>query len=157
MRIILVDNHSGYIFGDSAQFAPRGEEPRNILAAARMLDESLNEFGRLYVEQPRSNISGRSGYLCYRSDIGGSDQMPNVTDGQDPELIAICERDCKYLGFVETLANEDIDPQIEALRLEAEAAGDDAQVALCQDALCGNVGARVECARVISDAAIERG
>lgn len=44
------------------------------------------------------------------------------------------------------------DPQIEALSAEAAAAGDLAQVALCNRALDGDESARAACARVIADA-----
>ncbi len=45
------------------------------------------------------------------------------------------------------------DEQIKALRTEARSAGDAAQVRICNDALSGDDDARVECARVIADAA----
>ncbi|HET9554378.1 MAG TPA: hypothetical protein VFP50_15555 [Anaeromyxobacteraceae bacterium] len=45
------------------------------------------------------------------------------------------------------------DEQIQALRAEAGAAGDLAQVELCDRALAGDASARVRCARVIADAA----
>lgn len=41
------------------------------------------------------------------------------------------------------------DAQIEALRTEAAAAGDDAQVALCDAALAGDETARARCERAI--------
>lgn len=44
------------------------------------------------------------------------------------------------------------DEQIEALRAEAGAAGDLAQVAICDRAIDGDMQARAECARVIADA-----
>lgn len=47
------------------------------------------------------------------------------------------------------------DDQIETLRIEAGAAGDSAQVAICQRALDGDDTARAECARVIEDAAAQ--
>ena len=44
------------------------------------------------------------------------------------------------------------DEQIEALRREAAAAGDDAQERICTDALRGNQAARRACAAVIAEA-----
>ena len=35
----------------------------------------------------------------YRADVRGSEQVPVITDGQDPEII---ERDCEFMGFVES-------------------------------------------------------
>ena len=49
--------------------------------------------------------------------------------------------------------DEITDQQIEGLQTEAEFAGDTIQVALCRQALSGNVAARAECARAIADAA----
>jgi hypothetical protein len=44
------------------------------------------------------------------------------------------------------------DEQIEALRVEAGAAGDLDMAMICQTALDGDATARAECARVIADA-----
>lgn len=44
------------------------------------------------------------------------------------------------------------DEQIEALRDEAGAAGDDAQIAICDSALSGDRAARAECVCVLADA-----
>lgn len=44
------------------------------------------------------------------------------------------------------------DEQIDALRDEAGAAGDDAQVAICDRAIAGDDDARAECHRVIAEA-----
>ena len=48
------------------------------------------------------------------------------------------------------------DAQIETLRDEAAAAGDRAQVEICNRALNGSQRARRECARVIREAAAQR-
>lgn len=52
-----------------------------------------------------------------------------------------------------TRQTEITDEQIRTLRTEAGAAGDDEQVAICTAALNGVLAARVECARVIAEAA----
>ena len=48
------------------------------------------------------------------------------------------------------------DEQIEALAIEAQRAGDEAQRAICRRALDGDDAARRECARVIDDARAQR-
>lgn len=53
----------------------------------------------------------------------------------------------------QTAATVTTDEQIETLRTEAAAAGDGAQVSLCDAAMAGDDSARLECARVIADAA----
>lgn len=54
--------------------------------------------------------------------------------------------------MTQTTTTHVTDEQIVILRAEAGAAGDTAQVAICDRALDGDVTARVECARVIADA-----
>lgn len=51
-----------------------------------------------------------------------------------------------------TAAHTITDEQIATLRAEAGAAGDMAQVAICDRALRGSAAARAECARVIAEA-----
>jgi len=100
-RYILIDNHSGYIFGDTADYAA-GHDISPI-AAARMLDESIGERGRSYSEQrrpPRENVTG---YHVYRADIAGSEAVPVVMDGQDSDTIAAVEGACEYECFVECI------------------------------------------------------
>jgi len=50
----------------------------------------------------------------------------------------------------------DLVRRIEALRNEAGAVGDDAQVALCDRALDGHLDALAECARVLREADARR-
>lgn len=54
-----------------------------------------------------------------------------------------------------TLYGEITDEQIEALRVEAGAAGDTDQVTICDRVLAGDPEARAECARVIREAAAQ--
>ncbi len=56
------------------------------------------------------------------------------------------------LNLNETAATTITDSQIEALRVEAGAAGDLEMVDVCTDALGGDGGARAECAQVIVSA-----
>lgn len=102
-RYIIQDCYTGYIWGDSADFAAPGgkkEQPQTMVEACRMLDESLGEFERTYEEVSR--LSGDTGYVVYRADINGSEAIPVVQNGQDQEMIDAVERDCQLLGYVET-------------------------------------------------------
>lgn len=109
-RLILIDDHSGYIFGDTADLpgdhvmdgtAARDHEMTPTLAA-RWLDEAgIGTFGRSYVEHRQKPISA-GGYHVYRADIDGSDAVPVVWDGQDQETIRTVVDNCRYVGFIET-------------------------------------------------------
>lgn len=104
-RYILIDNNSGYIFGDTADFA-NGRSDLSPADAARLLDESIGEIGRDYVEHnsnPRSTITG---YRVYRADVRGSEAVPVVHDGQDQETIDEVVRLCEFVGFVECVGVE---------------------------------------------------
>lgn len=103
-RYILIDSHSGYIWGDTANLpgfdasAPAGDAV--IIQAARLTDESNGEFGRVY-EYRRSNPrTSETYYRVYRADVGGSEAVPVIGDGQDSEMIAAVERDCEFVGVV---------------------------------------------------------
>lgn len=92
-RFIIVDAYSGFIWGDTGDL----DGPAPIEACQR-LDESLGAFGRTYAEVPR--LPGDTGYIVYRADIGGSEAVPLVRDGQDPETIADVERLCDRVATV---------------------------------------------------------
>lgn len=101
MRLILIDHSTGYVFGDSADFAG-GRAMENEAEAARQLDESLGVQGRTYETmgagyRPAAN---ETAYHVYRADIRGSDAVAIVQDGQDPEMIADVERECDKLAVV---------------------------------------------------------
>ncbi len=116
MRIILIDAHSGYIWGDSADLGgrifqtdvlPMWDEEAHALAFAEALDSSLGETGRTYeAESWHVGRSGATGYYAYRADVNGSDAVTIVTDGQDPEMIEAVERDCQPICFVQVLEGE---------------------------------------------------
>ncbi len=98
-RYILIDSHTGFIWGDSADLA--GNQP-NIWQTpaefAAALDASLGETGREYTEVSRRALaSNETGYHVYRADVGGSDAITVVQDGTDEEMIAAVERDCEYV------------------------------------------------------------
>lgn len=100
-RLILIDNNSGYIFGDTADFAD-GRADLTPVEAARLLDEKVvGEFGREYREHSGSPSSTVTGYLVYRADINGSEAVPVVQDGQDQEMIDAVMEQCEFVCFVE--------------------------------------------------------
>lgn len=105
-RYILIDQHSGYVFGDTADM-PRTVADADLtpLLAARLLDESTGSPGREYIEHgPHSAATreGTGGYFVYRADINGSEAVPVVHDGQNTETTAAVERDCQLVAFIET-------------------------------------------------------
>jgi hypothetical protein len=106
MRLILIDNGSGYIWGDTADIGGKilplsGTDEECALAAARALDENLNEYERVYSFRRSAPRDTGMGYHVYRADAGGSEQVRVIDDGQDQELIEAVERDCEFVGYVE--------------------------------------------------------
>jgi len=114
MCLILIDNHSRLIFGDTANYRLGGLDEwrdsnsdnssdieRLSLLAARLLDDSIGEHGREYEFINYDPRDPRTGYFIYRADINGSDALPVVTDGQNQETIDAVHRDCRFEGFVE--------------------------------------------------------
>lgn len=99
-RYILIDNASGYIWGDSADlngkiFTGSPEE------FAEALDVSNGEHGRSYTFGIRAPRDTSTGYHVYRADVNGSKAIPVVTDGQDQETIEAVTRNCTYQGYIE--------------------------------------------------------
>lgn len=106
-RFILIDQHSGYVFGDTSDFAATRQSDLTPIQAARILDESIGEYGRSYVEHgPRSAASmvQSGGYFVYRADVRSSEGVPVVQDGQNQETIEAVHQDCQLVAFVETRA-----------------------------------------------------
>lgn len=100
-RYILIDSITGYIFGDTADFASGHQSDiRSIAEAARLLGEHIGAGEYTYIEHS-SRPSGADGYHVYRADINGSEAVPDILDGQDQETIEAVERDCDYVGFVQ--------------------------------------------------------
>lgn len=97
-RYILIDNGSGYIFGDSADLDGKIFTGSPVEFAAA-LDASIGEHGRAY-EEATDLASNETGYRVYRADVGGSDAVPTVTNGQDQEMIDAVERDCRYVTTI---------------------------------------------------------
>lgn len=90
MRLILVDNYSGYIFGEIAS------NDACLIDAARTIDADTGVYGRTYTVHDRAPGSTAAGYRVYRASVRGGGQVPAITDGQDQEMI-----DCEFVGFVE--------------------------------------------------------
>lgn len=101
-RYILVDNYSGYIFGDTADYAISEQNGLTPVEACRLLDERvIGGDARTYLEHSWRPHDNTTGYLVYRADVNGSDAVPVVQDGQDPEMIEAVARDCDFVAFVE--------------------------------------------------------
>ena len=75
-RYILIDEHSGFVWGDVVAADP--------IAACRALDEGVGEYGRTYEEiGARRRFDGRSGYHVHEAPA----DFPAVDDGQDQATI----------------------------------------------------------------------
>lgn len=83
MRLILIDNYTG-------NFDIRA----CLTEAARMIDADNGTDGRTYTVHSRAPRDTRGGYHVYRADVRGSEQVP--------EIIGAVERDCEFMGFVES-------------------------------------------------------
>lgn len=108
MRLIAIDNHSGYIFGDSADINGTiwaGEDVTDFLAA---MEASFGEYGGTYEAVPRRDLaSNESGYHVYRADVCGGEAVRVIDNGQDRDLIAAVIRDCEYVGTFRCVEAED--------------------------------------------------
>jgi len=105
-RYILIDNCSGYIYGDTADIDGKSYFHISPVEAARLVDESIGEYGRTYTEQSHDPRATVDGYHVYRADVRGSDAVGNIPDGQDQEMIEAVTRDCEYVCFVATSRDE---------------------------------------------------
>jgi hypothetical protein len=107
-RYILIDNASGYIWGDSADIGGKIVNGTPI-QVAKALDASVGlHTPRAYEIVSRGELaSNETGYHVYRADIGGSEAVPIVQDGQDMDMIAAVERDCEYVA---TIRCDDAEP-----------------------------------------------
>lgn len=76
-RYILIDEHTGYIWGDVEAEGP--------FEACEKLDNENHAFDYDYEEVARFN--GETGYHVYEAPAG----FPEVTDGQDEAQIAAVE------------------------------------------------------------------
>lgn len=100
-RLILIDNNSGYIFGEHTSSDRLDDEL--LVAAARSVDTEIDPSEaatRTYEARTSAPRDTSTGYHVYRSDVRGSDQIGNIINGQDQELIAAVQRDCEFVGYV---------------------------------------------------------
>ena len=100
-RYILIDNSTGFILGDTADYAP-GDPDLTPAKAAMLLDESLGQHGRSYTEarpghRPALN---ESAYHVYQHDGLGNEAFPPIQDGQNPRTIARVEVDCQKVAVI---------------------------------------------------------
>jgi len=100
-RYIIIDNNTGYIFGDTHNVNGKLAEAGDAIDACRVIDEGLGVYERRYegVNFHRLATSTETGYHVYRAEAGAED-FPPVIDGQDRETIAAVERDCIYITSV---------------------------------------------------------
>lgn len=115
-RYILIDNASGYIWGDSADLDGKIwngdfinangdlDHDASPIGFARALDlrvDPSGTSGREYEEVSRHTLAGNeTGYHVYRADVGGSEAVAVVQDGQDRDMIEAVERDCQYVTSI---------------------------------------------------------
>jgi len=107
-RYILIDNASGYIFGDTADFngviAQAQANGGTPIDAAREMDEAVvGEHGRTY-EEVDSLASNETGYHVYRTDVGGSDAVVTVWDGQDQDTINEVIASCPLVATIRCIS-----------------------------------------------------
>jgi hypothetical protein len=99
-RYILIDNYSGYIFGDSADLNGQIFDGSPIEYAAA-LDATNGKHGGTYEVVSRHALaSNETGYHVYRADVNGSEAIPVVGDGTDQETIDAVVRDCEYVTTI---------------------------------------------------------
>lgn len=99
-RYILIDNYSGYIFGDSADLNGHIFSGTPVEFAAA-LDASIGAHGRTYEDVSRHALaSNETGYHVYRADVDGSEAVAVVWDGQDQKTIDAMVQDCEYVTTI---------------------------------------------------------
>jgi hypothetical protein len=96
-RYILVDNNSGYIWGDSADLAGKIFTGSPVEFAAALDAAICGVEGRAYDDIGFAKLAlNESGYLVYSV----PDLFPVVEDGQDQETIEAVERDCQHVTTI---------------------------------------------------------
>jgi hypothetical protein len=105
MRYVFIDNYTGYIYGDSADIGGRivTGTPAEV---AEAVDADIGEVGREYRMLGRNPGTTETGYDVYRVDVGGSEIVPVVRDGQNQEIIKQVVECGEYIGFVLTSSPE---------------------------------------------------
>jgi hypothetical protein len=126
MRVILIDNYSGYIWGDSADYKGRAFTADDALAirvamgtfspGMRGSRQTEDDFAVAYAAAMDNEIGGETrdyemlsesaarnggdGYRAYRVDVDGSEAVGVVHDGQDEETIEAVMTSCRMIGFI---------------------------------------------------------
>ena len=105
-RYVMLDNHSGYVWGDTADIGGKALEAglgeAGMIAACRALDESLGTPGRGYEASFRL-AANETGYRVYRV----PSDFPSIADGQDEEAIESVEMGGEWIGCVRVLPEGD--------------------------------------------------
>ncbi len=112
MRLILIDNASGFIFGDSLSFPT---PPRNVLASIQTMDDKatadhassliaamatdmeLGAGARRYVFSRYPSAINQTGYAVWEIAEG---ILPLVANGQDRVALDIIQFAGRNVGFV---------------------------------------------------------
>jgi hypothetical protein len=104
-RYIVIDNCSGYIFGDSADLDGRifSGTPLEYAAA---LHVRLGDPAEFEETGQHTLASNESGYHVYRADVNGSEAVPIAENGQDREAIEAVIRDCEYVTTLRRIEAE---------------------------------------------------
>jgi hypothetical protein len=110
-RYILIDNGSGFIWGDSADLdgKPFAGTALDFAAALdRQVDPSA-AADRAYVAESRADGANVTGYHVYRADWDaepGKPPFPVVRDGQSQAEITAVTLDCLYQGFIRVVPRD---------------------------------------------------
>jgi len=105
MRLIAIDNHSGFIWFDTLDQII-GDDMTPAMACRHYDDMLANREGPLDYEEhgigyrPASN---EAAYFVYEA----TDDFPPVEDGQDQRMIDAVERDCKLIAIVTVCETDD--------------------------------------------------
>ena len=109
MRLILIDNGSGCISGDTADYLADSDEWSDVaderdavrlsLLAARLLDQSIGGVSQAYSFLGHDPRDTSMGYHVYQADVA-AEAVPVVWDGQDQAIIDAVSENCSYIGFV---------------------------------------------------------
>ncbi len=109
MRLILIDNITGFIFGDPIDyFSGPAETMSSDLEfehlspiVAQQLDKSLGKHGRTYSFSKHAPSDTATGYRVYRADLTDKDAVP-FAHTRDPHRLTIGDvaANCQYIGFV---------------------------------------------------------
>ncbi|MCA9630058.1 MAG: hypothetical protein KC766_20445 [Myxococcales bacterium] len=113
-----------------------------------MTTETIAVTARDYVDADNCLAAAEAAYIATHHELRGWDLSPRWEDDERETILLT----------VPTWASREseiTDEQIEALRAEAAAAGDSAMVTICDSALAYHESSRIECARVIADAAAQ--